>query len=81
MTYYYINFTQAGKKVRTWGQYLTYAEAQRAIMAIDHIIPLNWSYTMARAYWMVNLSSLLRHIPTETPRQARSYKLISCARI
>ena len=46
MTYYYINFTQAGKKVRTWGQYLTYAEAQRAIMEIDHIIPLNWSYTI-----------------------------------
>jgi hypothetical protein len=46
MTYYYINFTHAGEKVRTWGQYLTYSEAQRAIMEADHIIPLSWSYTI-----------------------------------
>ena len=46
MTYYYINFTQAGEKVRTWGQYLTYSEAQRAVMEADHIIPLSWSYTI-----------------------------------
>ena len=46
MTYYYINFTQAGEKVRKWGQYLTYSEAQRAIMEADHIIPLSWSYTI-----------------------------------
>jgi len=49
MKKYVINFTDAGKHVARWGEYLSFGEAMSAIRDADMRIPLHWEYTIDAA--------------------------------
>ena len=45
-TKFFINFTEAGKRLQHWGPFYSYSEALRAIRDADLIIPFSWDYTI-----------------------------------